>query len=247
MNAPRVLIVGATSAIAGAVARRFAARRAEFVLVSRQRERLEAASADLRTRGAGRVETLVRDASDLASHGELLSTAQAALGGLDVALIAHGNLPDQSRCDASPEETLDAIRINGTSVVSLVARLAPVFEAQRSGTLAAISSVAGDRGRQSNYAYGSAKAMVSAFMQGLRHRLSGQGVHVLTVKPGLVDTPMTASFRKGLLWASPERVGRDIVRAIDRRRNVVYTPWFWRFVMLVIRAIPEPLFKRLKL
>lgn len=244
---PRVLIVGATSAIARAVARRFAARQADFVLVGRQRERLEAVAADLRTRGAGRIESLVLDASDPASHDQLVSSAQAALGGLDVALIAHGTLPDQQRCNASAAEALDALRVNGTSVISLLARLAPVFESQGSGTIAAISSVAGDRGRQSNYAYGAAKAMVSVFMQGLRNRLAGQGVQVLTVKPGLVDTPMTASFRKGLLWSTPNRVGADIVRAIDRRKDVLYTPWFWRFAMMVIRAIPEPIFKRLKL
>ena len=244
---PRVLIVGATSAIARAVARGFAARQAEFFLVGRQRERLEAVAADLRTRGAGRIETLALDASDLASHDRLVSSAQAALSGLDVALIAHGSLSDQPRCNVSAEATLDALRINGTSVVSLLARLAPVFESQRSGAIVAISSVAGDRGRQSNYAYGAAKAMVSAFMQGLRNRLASHGVQVLTVKPGFVDTPMTASVKKGLLWATPDRVGADIVRAIDRRKDVLYTPWFWRFVMMVLRAIPEPIFKRLKL
>ena len=166
---------------------------------------------------------------------------------MDLALIAHGSLPDQARCSVSVDDTLEALRINGTSVISLLTCLTPVFEAQRSGTIAVISSVAGDRGRQSNYAYGAAKGMVSVFMQGLRNRLTPHGVHVLTIKPGLVDTPMTASFKKGFLWATPDRVGADIVRAIDRRKDVLYTPWFWRLVMLAICAVPETLFKRLKL
>jgi short-subunit dehydrogenase len=122
------------------------------------------------------------------------------------------------------------------------------FEAQGSGVIAIISSVAGDRGRQSNYVYGSAKAAVSAFASGLRQRLYPKGVRVVTVKPGFVDTPMTAAIkRKGALWATPDRVARDIVRAMDRGTPVIYTPWFWRIIMFVIRSVPETVFRRLRL
>jgi decaprenylphospho-beta-D-erythro-pentofuranosid-2-ulose 2-reductase len=136
---------------------------------------------------------------------------------------------------------------NGTSTIALMTVAANRFEAQRHGALAVISSVAGDRGRQSNYLYGSAKAAVSAFASGLRQRLAKVGVAVVTIKPGFVDTPMTKDFPKGPLWAKPEAVARGIMRAIDRRRNVVYLPWFWCLIMLIIRHIPESVFKRIKL
>jgi hypothetical protein len=128
--------------------------------------------------------------------------------------------------------------------MALLTRLANLFEARRGGTLAVISSVAGERGRKTNYVYGSAKAALSTFLEGLRHRLHGSGVRVLTVKPGLVDTPMTREFEKGALWSTPERVGHDIYQAIRRRREVCYTPPFWGPVMFTIRAMPRWLFKR---
>jgi decaprenylphospho-beta-D-erythro-pentofuranosid-2-ulose 2-reductase len=115
------------------------------------------------------------------------------------------------------------------------------------GTIAVISSVAGDRGRKSNYVYGSAKGGLTIFLQGLRNALSGSGVHVLTIKPGFVDTPMTNDFTKGLLWAKPEKVAKDIKRAIDKKKNIIYTPWFWRWIMLIIRLIPESVFKKMNL
>ena len=131
--------------------------------------------------------------------------------------------------------------------VSLLTRAAQRLEAQGSGCIAALSSVAGDRGRGSNLVYGAAKAGLTAFLSGLRNRLSGAGVRVVTVKPGFVDTPMTDHLPKNPLYASPERVARDVVRAIDTGADVVYTPWWWRFVMLAVRLIPERLFKRLSL
>ncbi|HXC65533.1 MAG TPA: SDR family NAD(P)-dependent oxidoreductase, partial [bacterium] len=121
------------------------------------------------------------------------------------------------------------------------------FEAQGRGCLAVISSVAGDRGRQSNYVYGTAKATVTAFLSGLRNRLFRSGVQVLTIKPGMVDTPMTAALKKGPLFASADTVAAGIVRAVDKRRDVVYVPGYWRLVMGVIKALPEGVFKRLKL
>ena len=131
--------------------------------------------------------------------------------------------------------------------VSILNIVADDFERCGSGVIAGISSVAGDRGRQSNYVYGTAKAAVSTFAQGLRHRLARTGVSVITIKPGLVDTPMTASFKKGALWASPDAVAARIERAIERRDDIVYTPWFWRWIMLIIKALPEPIFKKTRL
>lgn len=243
----KILIVGATSAIAESCARLWAARGAALFLVGRQGARLEAVAADLRLRGAGRVDCFVMDATAVAGHAAMLDAAEAALGGLDVALVAHGTLPDQKACEASVELTLREIDTNGLSVVALCTLLANRLAPRRAGCIAVIGSVAGDRGRQSNYVYGAAKGMVTRFLQGLRNRLAKDGVQVLTIKPGFVDTPMTAAFPKGPLWARPEQVARGIVAAIDRGRDEVYLPGFWRLVMCIIRHIPERIFKRLSL
>ena len=163
-------------------------------------------------------------------------------------LIAHGTLSDQADCEKSVDALRSEFDINALSTMALLTTLANTFEARKSGTLAVISSVAGDRGRQSNYVYGSAKAAVSTFLSGLRQRLAKSNVDVLTIKPGFVDTPMTANIaNKGALWAKPDQIAAGIVRAIDKRRSVVYVPWFWRGIMLIIRHIPESIFKKLKL
>lgn len=240
----RILIIGATSAIAEATAREFAQRGARLFLVARDPDRLEAMSADLRVRGAT-VDGHVLDANDLPGHAAMLDAAWASLGSVDVALIAHGTLPDQAACSASVPVSMAEFATNGTSVIALCVALAQRLQAP--ATLAVISSVAGDRGRASNYLYGSAKAAVSAFTSGLRQSLNGSGVNVLTIKPGFVDTPMTAAFKKGALWATPAQVAAGIVRAIEKRRAVAYLPWFWWGIMRVITHIPEFVFRRIKL
>ena len=243
----KILIIGATSAIAEASARLWAARGASLFLVGRRAERLEVIAADLVVRGAAAVGCYPMDACDMAAHAAMLDAATAVLGGIDIALIAHGSLPDQQACQASVELTLKEISVNGVSVVALATRLGELFAAQRSGSLAVISSVAGDRGRQSNYVYGAAKGMVSLFLQGLRNRLAKQGVQVLTIKPGFVDTPMTAALPKGALWAKPDAIACGIVHAIDTKRDVVYLPGFWWLIMTIIKHIPERVFKKLSL
>lgn len=240
----RILIIGATSAIAEATAREFAQRGARLFLVARDPDRLEAMSADLRVRGAT-VDGHVLDANDLPGHAAMLDAAWASLGSVDVALIAHGTLPDQAACSGSVPVSMAEFATNGTSVIALCVALAQRLQAP--ATLAVISSVAGDRGRASNYLYGSAKAAVSAFTSGLRQSLNGSGVNVLTIKPGFVDTPMTAAFKKGALWATPAQVAAGIVRAIEKRRAVAYLPWFWWGIMRVITHIPEFVFRRIKL
>ena len=244
----KILIIGATSAIAEASARRFAARGDALFLVGRNAEHLRAIAADLAVRGAMRNATATLDVTDFAAHAAVTEAAERELGGIDVVLIAHGTLSDQAQCEASVDALRREFDINAVSTLALLTHLANRLEAQKHGTLAVISSVAGDRGRQSNYVYGSAKAAVTTFLGGLRQRLAKANVDVLTIKPGFVDTPMTASIaNKGALWAQPERIADGVVKAIDRRRNVVYLPWFWRWIMLIIRHIPEPLFKKIKL
>jgi decaprenylphospho-beta-D-erythro-pentofuranosid-2-ulose 2-reductase len=241
----RILVIGATSAIAEATARLYAGRGARLFLVGRNQARLEAIAADLRVRGAAGVDTHELDVNDLDSHAAMLDAAGAALGGFDVVLIAHGTLPQQAACDADVALAMREFSTNGTSTIALCAALARRLE--DGSTLAVISSVAGDRGRGSNYLYGSAKAAVTAYASGLGQRLHRVGVHVLVVKPGFVDTPMTRDFRKGALWAKPDAIARGIIRACERRSPVAYLPWFWWGVMQVIRNIPERLFRRMSL
>lgn len=243
----RILIVGATSAIAEATARLFAARGDALCLAGRDAVRLRTLADDLGVRGAVRTATVALEATDFASHEALVDQAERELGGLDTVLIAHGTLSDQAECEASAATLRREFDINALSVMSLLTPVANRFARQGFGSIAVISSVAGDRGRMSNYAYGAAKAAVSAFLSGLRQRLQKSGVQVLTIKPGFVDTPMTKDFPKGALWAQPADVARGIVAAIDKGRDVVYLPGFWRLIMLVIRSVPEFVFKRVKL
>lgn len=243
----RVLILGATSAIAEETARCFAVQGDQLFLAARNAEQLQTMAADLRLRGATEVYTAMFEATDYEAHPKLIETAKTALKGLDVALITHGTLPDQNTCQQSFEQTQAEFTINALSVISLLTLLANHFEETRHGVLGVITSVAGDRGRQSNYVYGSAKGCLNIFLAGLRHRLAKSGVTVLTIKPGFVDTPMTKDFTKGLLWASPATVARDIYRAVEKRRSVIYTPWFWRWIMGVIRLTPSTLFHKTKL
>ena len=242
-----VVIFGGTSAIAQSVARLYAARGDKIFLVARNQVRLTSIKKDLTVQGASACHYATQDLADTSQHESLIQTIVDEIGNIDVALIAHGTLPDQESIQDDFNESLAALQINGISVISLMTQLANHMGSNKQGTIAVISSVAGDRGRQSNYVYGTAKAMVSTFAQGLRNRMEKQGVHVLTIKPGFVDTPMTAEFDKGALWAQPEQVANEIVKAVDKKKNVLYTPFFWRWIMLIITNIPEFIFKKLSL
>jgi short-subunit dehydrogenase len=241
----KILIIGATSAIAEAVARVYALRGSAIFLVGRSAARLDAIAADLQVRGAQQVASAVLDVNDLPGHAVTLDAAWSAFGRIDTVVIAHGTLPDQAACDASIDVALREFSTNGTSTIALAGALA--HRLQSGATLAVISSVAGDRGRASNYLYGSAKAAVSTYLSGLGQRLRPNGVNVLTIKPGFVDTPMTAAFKKGALWATPDKVAAGIAKAIDKRRPIAYLPGFWWAIMMVIKNIPEFVFRRIKL
>jgi decaprenylphospho-beta-D-erythro-pentofuranosid-2-ulose 2-reductase len=247
MKPHNILIVGATSAIASACARRWAGPGACFFLVGRSALRLEQVGADLGGRGAT-VHTHVLDLNHFDQHAPMLEACRRALGGIDIALIAHGTRPDQPACEQEVQLALLAFHSNALSVIALLTALAAHMQARPGGCLAVISSVAGDRGRGSNYVYGAAKGAVSVFCSGLRARLAPAGVHVLTIKPGFVDSPMTQGLAlPPLLLATPAQVAADIERAIAQRRNTLYTPWFWRAIMVAIALIPERLFKHLRL
>ena len=240
----KILIIGATSSIAEHCARIWAGRGDALYLVARNEERLKTIAADLKVRGASETHSYYMDLNDINSQATMLDAAEAAIDGIDTVLIAHGTLSNQKVCEQSVEETLAEINTNALSTISLLTLIANRFETKRAGTIAVISSVAGDRGRSSNYVYGSAKAMVTAFTSGLRQRLHKSNVAVVTIKPGFVDTPMTAAFKKGLLWAKPPKVAVAIVEAIDKEKNEVYIPAFWFFIIAFIKSIPEIIFKK---
>lgn len=242
-----ILILGATSAIAQATARILAERGDRLFLVGRNAEKLKQVAEDLGARGAAEVITGVLDFANLEEHQQILSEVYDQFSPLDVVLIAYGSLGDQKACERNFSLAEYEFNTNFLSVCALLNELARHFEQQKKGVLAVISSVAGDRGRQSNYIYGAAKGGLSIYLQGLRNRLQPAGVQVVTIKPGFVDTPMTAHLDQGPLYVAPDVVARGIVKAMEKKKNVVYLPWFWRWIMLIIKSIPEPIFKRLKL
>jgi len=243
-----ILIIGATSGIAEAVARLYAEQGSRLFLVARNSNKLDIISADLAARGAEDVKLFVMDMNDSEQITAMLDNAWQAFGSIDVALVAHGTLPDQQRTESDISYAITEFRTNAESVIACLSGLAAHFHPQGRGVLAVIGSVAGDRGRSSNYLYGAAKAAIETYASGLRVKLFKTGVHVLLIKPGFVATPMTAQLDlPELLTTTPERVARDIQRAITRNQDVLYTPWFWKWIMLIIRWIPAVIFKRLKL
>jgi decaprenylphospho-beta-D-erythro-pentofuranosid-2-ulose 2-reductase len=243
----KILVLGATSGIAEATCRIWASRGASLFLVARNAEKLDAVAADLRTRGAGYVDTAVADLDDTDQHPTLLAHAINSLTGLDVAFLAHGILGDQTRAEQDFNTAAQILHTNFMAPVSLLTWLANFCVQRRAGTLAVISSVAGDRGRKSNYLYGSSKAGLSAFLGGLRNRVDREGVTVLSIKPGPVKTAMTAGMKGSEKFADVDSVAKSIVTAIDLRKDTLYVPFQWQPIMFIIRNIPERIFKKLNL
>jgi len=241
-----IVIIGATSAIAQECARLWAKDGARFFLVGRNEEHLLSIAQDLTARGAKHVSVSVADLRARDAHQAIVDASVTTMQFIDAVLIAHGTLPNQDACVESMDVTMDALLTNGISAISFMHRYAHVMVAQEGGEIGVISSVAGERGRGSNYTYGAAKAAVTAYASGLRARLADTAVQVTTILPGFVDTPMTSHVKKGLLFASAASVGKLIVKAMEARRDVVYVPAFWKWIMLVVRAVPEGVFKRLK-
>lgn len=235
-----VVMIGATSAIAQEVAKLYASTGASLFLVARNEAKLLAVASDLRVRGVTDVETFVADLADRSRDAEIVAAAGSTP---DVVLIAHGSLPDQRAIDADPIAQVAEFELNATSVIALTAQFANVLERNRRGTLAVIGSVAGDRGRRSNYVYGAAKAATHAFCDGLRGRLAAAGVAVVLIKPGWVDTPMTSAIKKNPLFASAASVAKGIHRAISAKRATVYLPGYWRWISLIVRMLPAKLVK----
>lgn len=243
----KILVIGATSTIAMAFAKTHT-QDADFFLIARDAEKLKQTVDHFAVLCRGRVSTSILDANDFSNHETVLNDAFATLGEVDIVLIAHGTLPDQQACERDVDLAIREFSSNGLSVISLLTLIANRMQEQGDGIIAVISSVAGDRGRPSNHLYGAAKASVTTFCEGLRVRLFKSGVHLLTVKPGFVDTPMTKGLElPKLLVVKPEVIARAINVGIARKKNTLYAPWFWYWIMVVIRSVPEYIFKRVNL
>lgn len=238
------IILGASSSMARALARRLAARGDGLILAGRELADLERDAADARVRGAAFAETIRFDARDPACLAPILARAEACKGTVSVAVFV-GSMPPQAQIDADPGLIEGVVTDSFTGPARLLQGLAPIIEARGAGTVIGVGSVAGDRGRIGNYVYGAGKAAFATYLSGLRNRLGRAGGHVLTVKPGFTDTAMTWGIEGMFLVASPDKVADDILTALEKRRNVIYTPFFWMGIMGIIRLIPERVFKKL--
>jgi decaprenylphospho-beta-D-erythro-pentofuranosid-2-ulose 2-reductase len=242
----KVVILGATSGIALEVQRQLAHRGCEMLLVARSPERLAQLQPDLRVRGAPRVTVCPADPADIAQHAGIVAFASSTLPDFDTVLLAYGSMHEQKLAATSIQVLTEELQVDFVSAAAILTLFSADLERRRTGCLAAISSVAGDRGRRSNYVYGSAKGGLTLFLQGLRGRLYPAGVRVITIKPGPVRTAMTDQMPNSTRFADPRHVARDIVRSLaSRSPEVLYTPAIWRYIMLIVRLIPETIFKRL--
>jgi decaprenylphospho-beta-D-erythro-pentofuranosid-2-ulose 2-reductase len=243
----RVIVLGATSAIAEATARLYAGEGAELLLVGRRGDRLTAIAADLRIRGAAQTATAVCDLADTRNAAFIFAGFVDSLGGVDHVVLAYGILGDQNEAEHDLAVAEIGLQVNFTSAAAWALAAADRLERQRKGSLVVLGSVAGDRGRRANFVYGAAKAGLATLVEGIAHRFANLGPRAVVVKPGPVITPMTEGFanRQGLTWTTPEVVAAVVRRAADRGGPVIYAPWFWRWIMLVIRLVPTPIFNRL--
>jgi short-subunit dehydrogenase len=242
----KIIILGATSGIALEVQRQLAHRGRKLLLVGRSPQRLAEIGADLAVRGAQRVLTYSADLTSIQQHASIFEFARHNFPDFDTVLLAYGSMHDQKDSENSIDILLEELQANFVSATAILSLFAADLERRRTGCLAAITSVAGDRGRRSNYVYGSSKGALSLFLQGLRSRLHPSGVRVITIKPGPVQTPMTDHLPNSARFSDPEQIARDIVRALERRSpDVLYTPKIWRYVMTAVQQIPETIFKRL--
>jgi decaprenylphospho-beta-D-erythro-pentofuranosid-2-ulose 2-reductase len=244
----KVIVLGATSGIALEVQRQLARRACELLLVARSPERLAALQSDLMARGAAEVLTCSADLSDATQHEAVMEFARDRFPDFDTILLAYGSMRNQKDSESAIAILTEELQVDFVSAAAILGLFAVELERRRTGCIAAITSVAGDRGRRSNYVYGSAKGGLSIFLQGLRSRLYPAGVRVITIKPGPVHTPMTDGLPHAAHFAHPRQVAGDIVRALERRApDILYTPRIWRYIMTGIKLIPEAIFKRLPL
>lgn len=243
----KIVIIGATSAIATHCARQWALSAPdELVLAGRNESKLSAVASDLRIRSPKtKVSTYTLDFTDTdAIQGFAAQVNQASVA--DIVLIAHGTLPDQAACESDLAACESALNINALSVVLFAEAFAQYLQSANAGTLAMIGSVAGDRGRKSNYVYGAAKGLVTRYVQGLQHRFASTKVKVILIKPGPTNTPMTAALViEGQSLASVESVAQTIVQGVSKGHSVIYAPRKWSLIMMIVRHLPSFIFNKL--
>jgi decaprenylphospho-beta-D-erythro-pentofuranosid-2-ulose 2-reductase len=243
----KILVVGSTSKIVQYCLYLWASENCEFFLVAKDAKKNELISHELISLGAKSVHTYSMNVNDFDAHRQMFEEAKKKLIDIDLAFIGHGMLPDQENDQNNADKILKSVNTNAISVINLLTIIAEEFEKKNYGHIAIISSVAADRGRASNYIYGSSKAMISFFAEGLRQRLYKSNINITVIKPGLIKTPMTLKFKKNFLWSEPSKIALKIVNAINKKKDEVYVPTYWYFIMIIIKLIPNFLFKKLKL
>ena len=243
-----ILVIGATSAIAQAYVERMTFGDNRLFLVARDKDKLNAVKNNLMIKNDVNFATFVLDINNHDKIDEMLNSAKSFLDKINIILIAHGTLPNQEKCNSNINLARQEFNTNATSTILLCQKVGNLLEKQNAGILAVITSVSGDRGRQSNYIYGSAKGAVNIFLQGLRNRLTKNGVDIITIKPGFVDTPMTAHLPKNFLFSKPETIAKGIIRAINKNKSKeIYLPGYWKIIMFIIKSIPGKIFNKLSL
>lgn len=244
------IVLGATSAMGRAFARAAAEAGGAVALAGRDIDDMDATATDINLTADADSVVWLFDASDPSAPADLAERAATWAGTLDGPLnvaVFIGSMPEQDEIDADPSLIGPVARDNYTALAEALHRLAPLFEAQKGGAVIGVGSVAGDRGRIKNYVYGSAKAAFHTYLSGLRNRLARSGAHVMTVKPGFVDTAMTWGLPGMFLVAKPEDVAAACFSGLSKGRNVLYVPWFWIGIMTIIRTVPERIFKKLSI
>jgi len=246
-----IIIIGATSAISQSVAKQLLAEDVCFHLVARNKDKLDIVANDLLARGCSNAICYHLDFNDLNEHTAFVDMISKNVEIIDTLFICYGIMHSQQDCEVDVTKAIEQVNSNYVSTVSLLVLFSELMATQsREGngaTIAVVSSVAGDRGRKSNFVYGSAKAGLTVFLEGLRYKLYTKGINVLTIKPGFVDSPMTADINKGALWVSTDRVAQYIVKGIEKKKSVIYIPTFWFFIMAIIKIIPTFIFRKLNI
>lgn len=240
-----ILVFGATSAICHEVLKLYATKGCKLFLTARNQQQLQAVADDLATRGATISGQDCFDYNDTSSISQTISEASESLGHIDLVLVAHGSLPDQREMELNIDYSVQSIHTNYVSSAAIALAAANYFEQQQVGTLAVISSVAGDRGRKSNYIYGASKGATNALLEGLQGRFANSNISIINIKPGMIDTPMTRSFKKGLLWSTPKAIAPSIYQAINKGTSCLYVPGYWRYIMWIIKLLPATILHRL--
>lgn len=241
-----ILIIGATSSIAENCAKIWAIEKNNFYLTGRNEKKLQELTSELKLKGSQLVMSQIIDMNKINDYPTLVKKIITKFKKIDIVLIAHGSLGDQKDNEQDLTNMMEEINVNALSTVSLLSILANYFEIQKKGSIAVISSVAGEKGRSKNYIYGCSKAMVTTFLSGLRQRLSNKNISVITIKLGMVDTKMTKQFKKNFLWSKPHVVAKKIVSAIKNNDEEVYIPKFWWLIIASIKLLPDKIFKKIK-